>query len=197
MPPPPRARPRRPAGPPPGEAALHEAALAHLARFSATEAGLARVLDRRIARWARAAEAEGQDADAVRAAAARARACVRDIAARLVAAGAVDDAAFATARAARLSRAGRSQRAIAAHLAARGVTREVAAEALPEGEDAEVLAALRLLRRKRLGPFAAAPPDAEARRRILGTLARAGFASAPARRAVAMDPEEAAERLGA
>jgi regulatory protein len=190
-------RPRRPAGPPPDEAALREAALAHLARFAATEAGLARVLDRRIARWARAAEAEGAERETVTAAAARARAAVRGIAARLVAAGAVDDAAFATARAARLSRAGRSQRAIAAHLAAKGVAREVAAGSLPEGEDAELLAALRLLRRKRLGPFAAAPPDAEARRRILGTLARAGFASAAARQAVAMDPEEAAERLGA
>ncbi|TDG04393.1 regulatory protein RecX, partial [Paracraurococcus ruber] len=51
----PRERPRRvprPAGPPPGEAALREAALAHLARFAATEAGLTRVLRRRVDRWA-------------------------------------------------------------------------------------------------------------------------------------------------
>jgi len=42
-----KGRPRRasiPAGPAPARAKLHEAALAHLARFSATEAGLVRVL---------------------------------------------------------------------------------------------------------------------------------------------------------
>ena len=58
-------RPRRPAGPPPNAARLREAALAHLARFAATEAGLRRVLERRIARWARAAEAEGQAREAI------------------------------------------------------------------------------------------------------------------------------------
>jgi regulatory protein len=196
MPPAPAARSRRPAGPPPDEAALREAALSHLARFAATEAGLVRVLDRRIARWARAAEAEGRERDDIAAAVAAARAAARAIAARLVQAGAVDDAAFAAARASRLARAGRSARAIAAHLAAKGVAPEVAAAALPEGEEAELLAALRLLRRKRLGPFAATPPDAEARRRTLGLLARAGFEAAVARRAVAMPAEEAAALLG-
>lgn len=187
---------RRAAGPPPDEAALREAALAHLTRFAATEAGLVRVLDRRIARWARAAEAEGREREAIAAAVATARATARAIAARLVQAGAVDDAAFASARAARLARAGRSRRAIAAHLAAKGVTAEVAAEVMPEGEEAEVIAALRLLRRKRLGPFAAEPPDAEARRRTLAMLARAGFPSGPARRALGMEREEAAALLG-
>jgi regulatory protein len=194
MPAPPRSR--RPAGPPPDEATLREAALAHLTRFAATEAGLVRVLDRRIARWARAAEAEGRDREAIAATIAAARADTRAIAARLVQAGAVDDSAFAAARAARLSRAGRSRRAIAAHLAAKGVAAEVAAESMPEGEDADLIAALRLLRRKRLGPFAANPPDAEVLRRTLGALARAGFASAPARRAVAMDLAEAEALLG-
>lgn len=194
MPAPPRTR--RLAGPPPDEAGLREAALAHLARFAATETGLVRVLDRRIARWARAAEAEGQERDAIAGTATRARASARAIAARLVQAGAVDDAAFAAARAARLARAGRSKRAIAAHLAAKGVAPSVAADAMPEGEDAELISALRLLRRKRLGPFAAEPPDADRRRRTLASLARAGFASGPARRAVGMEREEAAALLG-
>ena len=42
---------------PPDEARLHEAALTHIARYATTRAGLLRVLDRRIDRWARAAEA--------------------------------------------------------------------------------------------------------------------------------------------
>jgi regulatory protein len=37
------------AGPPPGETALREAALTYLARYSATQTGLLRVLNRRIA----------------------------------------------------------------------------------------------------------------------------------------------------
>jgi regulatory protein len=187
----------RPAGVPPDEAMLHEAALAHLARYATTEAGLVRVLDRRILRWARAAEAEGRERDAVAAMAAAARAAARAVAARLVEARAVDDSAFAAARAARLARAGRSRRAIAAHLAAKGVGPEVAAETLAGDEEDELAAALRLLRRRRLGPFAAAPPDAEARRRILAALARAGFPSGVARRALAMGRVEAEALLGA
>jgi regulatory protein len=187
---------RRPAGPPPDETALKEAALAYLARFAATEAGLQRVLDRRIARWARAAEEEGQEREKVAAAVAHARATARAIAARLAEAKAVDDAAFAAARAARLARAGKSRRAIAAHLAAKGVPAETAAAALPEGEEAELVAALRLLWRKHAGPFAPAPPGPEERRRLLGQLARAGFPAEVARRALALPPEEAAALIG-
>ena len=57
------ATPAKLAGPAPGPAQLHEAALRHLARFAATEAGLIRVLDRRVQRWARLARQENQAAD--------------------------------------------------------------------------------------------------------------------------------------
>jgi regulatory protein len=183
------AKPAKPAGPAPSEARLHEAALAHLARFAATEAGLRRVLHRRIDRWARAAAAEGAEvAEAVRAAKAQAA----QVAQRLVAAGAVDDAAFAAARARRLARGGRSRRAIAAHLAAKGVASEAAAAALPTDE---LAAALALCRRRRFGPFAPGPMPPEARLRALGVLARAGFARDTAERALDLAPEEAEERL--
>lgn len=183
--------PRRPAGPPPDAARLREAALAHLARFSTTEAGLFRVLARRIERWARAAEAEGGEREALREAASLALAQAREVAAALVRSGTVDDAAFAAARARRLARTGRSRRAIAAHLAAKGVGAETAAAALPEDEAAELAAALAVLRRRRAGPFAAAPADAQAISRALAALARGGFSQRTARRAHGMDPEEA------
>src|SRR5215472_5769392 len=98
----------------PHEASLHEAALRHLARYAVTEEGLRRVLDRRVDRWAWAAGAEPETI-------ATAKRAVRVVVARLVAAGAVDDAAFAAARARRLARSGHSRQGIAAHLAARGV----------------------------------------------------------------------------
>ncbi len=115
------------AGPAPTEARLQEAALAHLARFAATEVGLRRVLERRVDRWARRAEAEGQDAAAIAAVIAPAKRAAAVVAQRLVTAGAVDDAAFAAARARRLARTGRSRLAIAAHLGAKGVSRETRA----------------------------------------------------------------------
>jgi regulatory protein len=184
-------RPRRqpiPAGPPPGEGRLREAALAYLARFSATEMGLRRVLERRVDRWARRAEAEGQDISG----AAAARALAAQVARQMVALGVVDDAAFAAARAQRLARGGRSRRAIAAHLAGKGVAREVAAGVLPEEE---LDAALAQCRRRRIGPFARAPMEREARLKALGALGRAGFAREVAERALDMAPEEAEERL--
>ncbi len=191
-------RPRRgplPAGPAPTLAALREAALAHLARFAATEAGLVRVLDRRVDRWRRRAEAEGIDAEA---GAAEANQAAREVARALAASGVVDDAAYAAARARSLTRAGRSRRAIGAHLAAKGVPGEIARAAMPE-PDAELGAALAYARRRRLGPFRGAginsgddpDADAEARRREVGAMARAGFPQPVATAALRMDRDEA------
>ena len=188
-------RPSRAAGPPPNAARLREAALAHLARFAATEVGLRRVLERRIARWARAAEAEGQSREAIARATAALAAEIAAIAQSLVAAGAVNDAAFAESRARRLARSGHSRRAIAAHLAAKGIETDTATAALPEGEEAELLAAIAFCRRRRIGPFARVAPDAPARMKALAALARGGFAQGVARRALALEPDHAEEML--
>jgi regulatory protein len=183
----------RPAGHPPSAARLAEAASAHLARFAATEAGLKRVLARRIDRWARAAEAEGQPDVARRAA--EAKAAIAEVAQRLVVGGAVDDAAFAESRARRLLRTGRSRRATLAHLREKGVDATTAAAALPEGEAVEIAAALAFCRRRRIGPFGPPDPPPEARLKALGALARAGFGRDVAGRALRMASEEAEARL--
>lgn len=191
------ARDLKPAGSAPSQASLHEAALRHLSRFATTEAGMVRVLDRRVQRWARLAEAEGAE---VAGPAAVARAAVRAVARGLVAAGAIDDAAFAQARAGRLARAGRSRRATTAHLAAKGVAAGTAAAALP-AEAEEVAAALAYARRRRIGPFRveAGPTEADAdpvrRQRDLAALGRAGFPREVAERALATTVEEAAARV--
>jgi regulatory protein len=185
-----RRRAPRPAGPPPGAARLEEAAVAHLARFAATEAGLRRVLQRRVDRWARAAEAEGVEDVARQAALARAAAA--EVAKRMVAKGAVDDAAFAESRARRLLRTGKSRRAALAHLAQRGVAAGTAAAALPEEAGAELDAALAFCRRRRIGPFATGESD---RMKALAALARAGFPREVAQEALEMDPDAAQDRL--
>ncbi|MBU8543435.1 MULTISPECIES: RecX family transcriptional regulator [Roseomonadaceae] len=183
----------RPPGPPPGAARLREAALAHLARFAATEAGLRRVLQRKVDRWARAAEAFGLT-DLAPAIAAGKQAAA-EVARSLAAAGIPEDVAFAESRIRRLLRTGRSRRAALAHLAQKGVDAETAAAALPAGEGAELDAALALCRRRRFGPFAPAEVPPEAHRKALATLARAGFDRATAEAALGMEAEAAETRL--
>ncbi len=182
------------AGPPPTESRLHEAALAHLARYGTTQAGLVRVLDRKVDRWAR--KAVDPDPEQISAA----RRAVRAVAARLVAAGVVDDAAFAESRARSLTRSGRSRRAVAAHLAARGVDGEIVQGVLPSDPQAELAAAVAFARRRRIGPFrrdeSGEPRAGETEmRRELGMLARAGFGHDVASAALEMDLDAAEELL--
>lgn len=169
--------------------------MAHLARYATTRAGLLRVLDRRIQRWARAAQDDndvhGTD---IAEAAASARQAARAVADRLVSLGLIDDAAFAASRARTLARAGRSQRAVAAHLAARGIDSETARAALADDPEAEFAAAVAFTKRRRIGAFRTTPPDADQRKRELGMLARAGFAQDVASRALRLD-RASAEQL--
>ncbi|HEY2133258.1 MAG TPA: RecX family transcriptional regulator, partial [Acetobacteraceae bacterium] len=97
-------------------------------------------------------------------------------------------------RARSLTRGGRSRRAVAAHLLARGVSGEALRAALPGDPETELAAALALARRRRIGPFRAGEADEDGRRKELGMLARAGFAQDVAARALAMDAD-AAEAL--
>jgi len=176
----------------PDRSTLHDAAIHHLARYASTTVGLLRVLSRRIDRWARATEATP---DAI----ATAQATAQQVVAALVQAGVLDDTQFAATRAASLTRAGRSRRAIAAHLAQRGIDAETAQSALPDGAETELAAALLLARKRRLGPFAPEAPDRESRlraqHRALGILARAGFSQDTARRALNTEAEEAEDRI--
>ncbi len=194
----------RPAGTAPTPALLQEAALTHLARYGTTAAGLLRVLERRVDRWARAAtgeagaDATGEAGERVRQAAAASREAAKAVVARLAEVGAVNDAAFAESRGRSLGRAGRSRRAALAHLQARGVDPELARASLPQDGEAELAAAVAHARRRRLGPFAKAPaadPDdpasgeaaRDALRRALANLARAGFAHDVASQALRLD----------
>ncbi len=171
--------------PEPDAADLHEAALRHLARYAASVAGVVRMLDRRVSRWARATAAEAERV-------AQARQQARQVVARLAETGVLDDATYAAGRSRSLARAGKSTRAISAHLAARGVDREVARAALPSDREHDLAAAVVTMRRRRIGPFrAVAVADAEPARRELAALARAGFSEGLARRALALSREEA------
>jgi regulatory protein len=182
---------------PPDDGSLYQAALAYLARYATTEAGLCRVLYRRIDRWARGAAAREDVAEQARERIAEqvaaARQAARAVVARLAAVGAISDTAFAESRARSLVHAGRSRRAAVAQLAAKGVNAELAQAVLPKDADTEFASALVLTRKRRIGPFrTAAQAD---RQREIGVLARAGFPRSVAERALDADPEVAEEAI--
>ncbi len=176
--------------PPPDEASLREAALNYVARYATTEAGLRLVLHRRIDRWAR----QTADRDEAKDQSAAARAAVPRIVARLIELGLLNDATFAENRARGLALSGLSRRAITARLIAKGIDPHQARAVLPATADSELIAALILTRKRRIGPFRKADPD---RDRELGVLARAGFARDVALRALNIDPDEAEEIIRA
>lgn len=149
---------------------LRRAAFYYLERYSVPAAQLQRVLQRKVERSCRH---HGLDPQAF-------RAMVDEIVASCVASGLVDDRRFAEARAQSLRRKGRSARAVAAGLAAKGVGRELVAEMVVPNEDAELAAARVAARRKRLGPWSRGDRAAQ-RQKHIATLARAGFSLTIAR----------------
>jgi len=175
------------------EQSLREAAIAHLARYASTRAGLARVLLRRIDNWARRARRTG-DREQITEQVAAAKLLIQPIVARLSAIGAVDDENFAALRSRSLTRAGRSGRAVAALLAAKGVPGEITKRTLPPDPAREFGACLVAAKKHRLGPFSA-NPGADARNRELATLARAGFSERIARDLFKLTRDEAEQQL--
>lgn len=197
----PRARNADP-GAAPTRASLHEGALSYLARGSASADSVAKTLHRRIGNWARRATRAGRDAETVQRDAAAARELIPDIVGRLGEVGLVDDAVFAETRAKRMAAAGRSRRAISAHLAQKGVDTATVRAAMPHDASAEIAAAITFARKRRLGPFAReaqTPESREAKRaaekKALGAMARAGFDFSVCERVLRMDRDDADERL--
>ena len=151
---------------------LQNAATTYLERYPTTAEGLRRVLDRRVAR-ARTAEAPiVADVERV----------IAGIVARFVAAGVVDDKAFAQTKARALHRRGTSGRLTRQKLKLAGVDPDTLDQAMA-GLDQELdtdprqrewKAATALARRRRLGPFRAKDRK-EHRNRDLAAMARAGF----------------------
>lgn len=163
-------------------AELHEAALAYLSRRPATVAMMTQVLRRKVMK-------KGGDLEEL-------SEVIRGVVTRLVEAGLVNDGTFAATRARRLAGQGRSSRAIAAHLAQKGVRSELARSVIER--DGDLDAALVLTKKRRIGAFRREETiDGPAKQKELGVLARAGFDRSTAERALRFDREEAEERLGA
>jgi regulatory protein len=158
---------------------LEAAALRYLERYAASARHLERLL---LLKVRRSAEQHGTDAEA-------GAAFVRVLVERLQGAGVLDDRRYAEGKAQSLRRRGGSARAIRAALAAKGVAREEVETALSSADEggvageAELAAARRLARRRRIGPWRTGDRAAH-RLKDLATLGRAGFSYEVARRAI-------------
>ncbi|MDE2435511.1 MAG: RecX family transcriptional regulator [Sphingomonadales bacterium] len=139
-------------------ARLEEMALAYVARFATSAAKLDLYLRRKLRERGWAGEGEPPVAATV---------------ARFVAAGYVDDAAFAKAKSGSLLRRGYGARRIEQALGAAGIA-ETVREEVRAGAAAQRQAALALARKRRFGPFGAAMIDRALREKQVAALLRAG-----------------------
>jgi regulatory protein len=166
-----------------GPELLERWALGYLGRYASSSENLRRVLIRRARRHAPEA-------------AQQARALIDAIVARYRESGLLDDAAYAAGRVASLHRRGDSLKAIRARLAGKGVSAEVAAEAVSglreTAPDPDIAAACSFARRRRLGPFRRTKAD---RQRELAAFARAGFSRRVAEMVLACADVEGVEAL--
>ncbi|MEH3123327.1 MAG: regulatory protein RecX [Sphingomonas phyllosphaerae] len=168
--------PRR--NPPPLDAgALERLALRYVERFATSRGKLSDYLARKIRErgW------DGAPVDP------------RDVAQRMADAGYVDDRSFAEQKGAALARRGYGARRVADTLRAAGLEEEDRAPVLEEARATALESALRLARRKRIGPFAAVRADSRERERHLAALLRAGHDPGTARRVVDSAPGDIPE----
>jgi regulatory protein len=174
----PASRPPRRPPPPLDAAALERLALRYVERFATTRGRLAAYLTRKIR--ARGWDGEAVDTDA--------------LAERFADLGYVDDRGFADTKGAALGRRGYGARRVAETLRAAQVDAADSAAAIESARAAALDSALALARRRRIGPYAAAPPaDQKARARQVAMLVRGGHAPALAYRIVDCPPGEPPE----
>ena len=160
---------------------LRRWALWYLDRYPASVGHLRRLMARKIETSARV---HGTDREAGRDAA-------EALLAELVRAGVLDDRGYARQTAGALHRRGLSRRAIAARLKVKGLGEEEIRDALEqlaeESDDPDLAAALRYIRRRRLGPYRPEEERTERRDRDLAALARQGFGYELARKVIDSD----------
>jgi regulatory protein len=164
---------------------LDELALRYVGRYATTRAKLRSYLSRKLRErgWS---EPQAPDLQA--------------LAQKFAELGYVDDAAFAMSKAQGLAARGYGKRRLLDKLRLAGVE-EADGEAARDHADAEAIdAALRFAKRRRIGPFGAAPLDPRQRERAIAAMVRAGHSFGLAR-AIAdlppgatVDPEDLRDR---
>ncbi len=167
---------------------LANIALHHLDRYASSAENLRRVLERRV--YKAAPHHDDLDVD-------EAKGWIDTLIRRYVDSGLLDDRAYAETRARSLMSRGNSERMIRVKLYEKGVdadTIDVALAALEQdAQDPELFAAVKLARRRRLGPFGDESTRTANRDKHLAAMARAGFSYDMARRVVDATDADALE----
>ena len=153
---------------------LERLALFYVGRYATTGAKLRSYLLRKIRErgW------EGQSPD------------LEALVERFKSLGYIDDGAFALARAGSLQRRGYGERRVAQALQAAGIGDGDAADAHAQARDGALAAALRFAERRRIGPFAGAEPDRDARQKAFAAMMRAGHPVEVVRQVLNASPGE-------
>lgn len=163
---------------------LANIALHHLDRYASSAENLRRVLERRVFKAAR--HYDDLDLD-------EARGWIDALIKRYIDSGLLNDRAYAETRARSLLARGGSTHKIRMKLLEKGLGAhaiDLALEALnAEYADPELAAAIKLARRRRLGPYADPAKRTEHQEKHLATLARAGFSYDLARRVIEAEDE--------
>lgn len=162
-------------------ARLEELALAYVARFATSAGKLEAYLNRKLRE--RGWEGEG-------------RPDVPAVVSRYVAAGYIDDEAWARSKSGSLLRRGYGMRRISQELGAAGITGDLR-EAVRPDQAEQRRAALALARKRSFGPFGAEAPDRPRREKQIAAMLRAGHALDSARELVNAFSQEAAEEWAA
>ncbi|QCE35199.1 regulatory protein RecX [Acetobacteraceae bacterium] len=188
---------------------LKEALLAYTARFSTTKQKAAQMLERKIMRWGFKAQKAGLPESAIYEIQENAKVHIPHLLLEMVSLGAINDLEFGRSKV-RHSAGRKSRRLIVAKLSAKGIGSDLLEEAIEEGlgeagsekaEALEVEAALRLAKKRKIGPFQEEREEGEGMideyaemqkfSKELGIFARAGFGREIAMRVLKMPLEEA------
>ena len=171
------------------ESSLRNIALHYLQRYASSEENLKRVLKRRVMRSAQFHEIDSEEA---------AR-WIETLVENLAKSGMVDDRTYAEGRMRALFRRGVSPKGISQRLNQKGVDaaliQEVIAELYTETSDPNLLAAIKLVKRRRLGPYRLPEKREERRDKDLAAVARAGFDFQTARKVIYAQSTEELEEM--
>lgn len=156
--------------------ALERAALDYVARYATTGARLSRYLARKLRERGWQGPGEPQVEPLVR---------------RFADKGFIDDRSFAVTRSDSMLRRGYGAARVRSALQIAGVNSELVQQVMEENAEEAERAALRYARRRRIGPFAEAPPDRDQKRRWIAAMARAGHSLDLIFRILEADPADA------
>lgn len=171
-------RTRKKPRPPLDRESLEQLALFYVGRYATTRAKLRNYLGRKIRERGWADERQPP---------------IEDLAEKFAELGYVDDAAFASAKAASLLRRGYGEKRVEQALYVAGIADEDAHDAREQAEAQAWEAALAFARKRRVGPFAREALDPDRKRKALAAMMRAGHPYELARKLIEAAPGDVPE----